>query len=112
MEAPLCSSQTTSPATTCMLTWPAFCTASYAKVGMRIVAMAPDALPAAACVCPWQRRRSPVPVRLSAAARTKTYFHLLLHRRLDELLAVVQPQQRVVLALDGPAPLAKLLEQR
>ena len=46
------------------------------------------------------------------AARTKQYFHSLLHRRLDDILAVAQPQQRVVLALDGPAPLAKLLEQR
>jgi hypothetical protein len=54
----------------------------------------------------------PLPACLSGAARTKTYFHLLLHRRLDELLASVRPQQRVVLALDGPAPLAKLLEQR
>lgn len=46
------------------------------------------------------------------AARTKQYFHLLLHRRLDEILAVASPRRRVVLALDGPAPLAKLLEQR
>ncbi|EFN50853.1 hypothetical protein CHLNCDRAFT_141768 [Chlorella variabilis] len=45
-------------------------------------------------------------------ARTKQYFHLLLHRRLDEILATTRPTQRVVLALDGPAPLAKLLEQR
>ena len=35
-----------------------------------------------------------------------------LYRRLDELLALLRPQRRVMLALDGPAPLAKLLEQR
>lgn len=35
-----------------------------------------------------------------------------LHRRLDELLALLRPKRRVMLALDGPAPLAKLLEQR
>ena len=46
------------------------------------------------------------------AARTKQYFHVLLHSRLDDILAATQPRQRVVLALDGPAPLAKLLEQR
>ena len=45
-------------------------------------------------------------------ARTKQYFHILLHRRLDEILATARPQRRVVFALDGPAPLAKLLEQR
>lgn len=39
-------------------------------------------------------------------------FHLLLHRRLDELLAKLAPRRRVILAMDGPAPLAKLLEQR
>ena len=47
-----------------------------------------------------------------AAARTKQYFHFTLHRRLDDILAAASPRKRVVLALDGPAPLAKLLEQR
>eukprot|EP00887_Chlorella_sp_A99_P007336 scaffold2.g7336.t1 len=45
-------------------------------------------------------------------SRTRVYFHAQLHRRLDEILTAVQPRQGVVLALDGPAPLAKLLEQR
>lgn len=80
---------------------------------MRIVGMEPNVLPAAACVWPWAAGCAATSACLSSgAARTKTYFHLLLHRRLDELLASVRPQQRVVLALDGPAPLAKLLEQR
>ncbi|KAL4857574.1 5'-3' exoribonuclease 2 [Chlorella vulgaris] len=43
---------------------------------------------------------------------TKQDFHQALHRRLDDILAKAKPRQRVVLALDGPAPLAKLLEQR
>ena len=46
------------------------------------------------------------------AARSRTYFHSLLHSRLDALLATAAPTQTVVLAMDGPAPLAKLLEQR
>jgi len=45
-------------------------------------------------------------------SRNRHGFHLLLHRRLDTLLATLSPNQRVVLAMDGPAPLAKLLEQR
>jgi 5'-3' exonuclease len=45
-------------------------------------------------------------------SHTKAYFHKLLHKRLDEILAATHPTKRVVLALDGPAPLAKLLEQR
>jgi hypothetical protein len=45
-------------------------------------------------------------------ARTRSGFHMLLHRRLDELLDKYSPTQRVVFAMDGPAPLAKLLEQR
>jgi hypothetical protein len=45
-------------------------------------------------------------------ARNRHGFHLLLHRRLDTLLGTLSPTERVVLAMDGPAPLAKLLEQR
>jgi XRN 5'-3' exonuclease N-terminus len=45
-------------------------------------------------------------------SRNRHGFHLLLHRRLDTLLAQLSPTERVVLAMDGPAPLAKLLEQR
>ncbi|KAH7622955.1 putative 5'-3' exoribonuclease 2 [Nannochloris sp. 'desiccata'] len=45
-------------------------------------------------------------------SRNRHGFHLLLHRRLDTLLSTLSPNERVVLAMDGPAPLAKLLEQR
>lgn len=45
-------------------------------------------------------------------AYSKSAFHLLLHRRLDELIDSLGPTKRVVIAMDGPAPLAKLLEQR
>lgn len=45
-------------------------------------------------------------------ARTRAYFHFLLHKRLDAILATCKPRKRVVIAMDGPAPLAKLLEQR
>jgi hypothetical protein len=62
---------------------------------------------------PLDLQHAPRPCLLCrTAARTKQYFHVLLHSRLDDILAATQPQQRVVLALDGPAPLAKLLEQR
>ncbi len=39
-------------------------------------------------------------------------FHGLLHKRLDEVFQLATPRKTVVLALDGPAPLAKLLTQR
>jgi 5'-3' exonuclease len=45
-------------------------------------------------------------------AYSKSAFHVLLHRRLDELIDSLGPTKRVVIAMDGPAPLAKLLEQR
>ncbi|KAI8102885.1 hypothetical protein M9434_005677 [Picochlorum sp. BPE23] len=45
-------------------------------------------------------------------AYSRNAFHMLLHKRLDELIDSLQPQKRVVIAMDGPAPLAKLLEQR
>ena len=45
-------------------------------------------------------------------AYSKSAFHVLLHRRLDELIDGLGPTKRVVIAMDGPAPLAKLLEQR
>ena len=48
----------------------------------------------------------------TCAARTVAGFHRLLHRELDEVLAATLPQRSVMLALDGPAPLAKLLLQR
>jgi hypothetical protein len=45
-------------------------------------------------------------------AFSRSAFHVLLHRRLDELIDSLGPKKRVVIAMDGPAPLAKLLEQR
>jgi hypothetical protein len=45
-------------------------------------------------------------------AYSRNAFHVLLHRRLDELIDSLGPKKRVVIAMDGPAPLAKLLEQR
>lgn len=45
-------------------------------------------------------------------AFSRNAFHILLHRRLDELIDSLGPRKRVVIAMDGPAPLAKLLEQR
>ncbi|BDA46842.1 probable 5'-3' exoribonuclease 1 at N-terminal half [Coccomyxa sp. Obi] len=40
------------------------------------------------------------------------HFHMRLHARLDKTLKLVDPRKSVVFALDGPAPLAKLLTQR
>ena len=37
---------------------------------------------------------------------------MLLYQRLDEVLGLCEPHKSVVFALDGPAPLAKLLTQR
>jgi XRN 5'-3' exonuclease N-terminus len=46
------------------------------------------------------------------AVRTEeAYFHKLF-RSLDHALSLARPQKSVLLALDGPAPLAKLLLQR
>ena len=46
------------------------------------------------------------------AANSLGKFHVLLFRELDRILARTQPRKSVVFALDGPAPLAKLLTQR
>ena len=46
------------------------------------------------------------------AANDVDHFHLLLYNRLDEVLGLCEPQKSVVFALDGPAPLAKLITQR
>ena len=46
------------------------------------------------------------------AANSPGKFHGLLFRELDRILARTQPRKSVVFALDGPAPLAKLLTQR
>ena len=78
----------------------------------RLRATAAAAAAAAARGCQPRDLTPPAAHVLPPAARTKQFFHTLLHRRLDEILAATRPRQRVVLALDGPAPLAKLLEQR
>lgn len=39
-------------------------------------------------------------------------FHRLLHRHLELLIKGVKPRKTVMMAVDGPAPLAKLLTQR
>lgn len=44
--------------------------------------------------------------------RDPASFHRRLHARLDDYISELRPRKRVVIALDGPAPLAKLLEQR
>jgi hypothetical protein len=49
---------------------------------------------------------------VSRKARSKAGLHAGLHARLDALLAAAAPRRSMLLALDGPAPLAKLLEQR
>ena len=46
------------------------------------------------------------------AARNVSRFHIALYRQLDEVLSRTHPRKSVVFALDGPAPLAKLLTQR
>lgn len=43
---------------------------------------------------------------------TEYQFHRRLHKRLDEYLEAFRPRKRLVLAMDGPGPFAKLLEQR
>ena len=49
---------------------------------------------------------------ISSAVRTLNRFHVSLYTHLDEVLRRTQPRKSVVFALDGPAPLAKLLTQR
>lgn len=46
------------------------------------------------------------------AARNLPHFHKILFARLDSIMALATPQKSVMFALDGPAPLAKLLTQR
>ena len=50
----------------------------------------------------------------SACLKAKTIEHAVLRifRELDATLRVLQPRKSVVLAFDGPGPLAKLLTQR
>lgn len=46
------------------------------------------------------------------AARNHNHFHKMLHKRLHGILESTQPTKSVMIAVDGPAPLAKLLTQR
>ena len=46
------------------------------------------------------------------AARDMNHFYLLLFRKCDFILDTCRPTKSVMFALDGPAPVAKLLTQR
>lgn len=46
------------------------------------------------------------------AANNMDHFHSLMYKKLDDILAATCPRKSVQFALDGPAPLAKLLTQR
>lgn len=48
---------------------------------------------------------------MGAATPEDSYFQNLF-KKLDEILATTKPKHSFMLALDGPAPLAKLLLQR
>ena len=63
---------------------------------------------------PWLGTYEAQPDKISVglAANDLGKFHVLLFRELDRILARTQPRKSVVFALDGPAPLAKLLTQR
>ena len=63
---------------------------------------------------PWLGTYGAQPDKISVglAANDLDKFHVLLFRELDRILARTQPRKSVVFALDGPAPLAKLLTQR
>lgn len=47
-----------------------------------------------------------------SAAYNLPHFHKVLFARLDSIMALASPRKSVMFALDGPAPLAKLLTQR
>lgn len=49
---------------------------------------------------------------MKLTARNMHHFHVLLYSKLDDMINRVQPRKSVFLAMDGPAPLAKLLTQR
>ena len=46
------------------------------------------------------------------AATDLPHFRRILFKRLDSVMAEASPKKSVMFALDGPAPLAKLLTQR
>lgn len=49
---------------------------------------------------------------VAAAGKSWEKFHKRLHSRLNAILDMTKPRKSVMLAVDGPAPLAKLLTQR
>ena len=49
---------------------------------------------------------------VSPTPTNRENLHKLLYKRLDELLRLAKARKTVMFALDGPAPLAKLLTQR
>ena len=49
---------------------------------------------------------------VALTATNRDNLHKLLYKRLDELLRLAKARKTVMFALDGPAPLAKLLTQR
>lgn len=53
-----------------------------------------------------------MPMSTPSAAKTKSGFYHALFRELNDVLLLTRPRLSVTLALDGPAPLAKLLTQR
>jgi XRN 5'-3' exonuclease N-terminus len=65
--------------------------------------------------CPLHRMRSPptqLPAPTCLAADNMDKFHAMLHKRLNDILRATNPRKTVMLAIDGPAPLAKLVTQR
>jgi hypothetical protein len=54
----------------------------------------------------------PAPAVMVFTARNLDAYHEVLYKRLDKLLNTTQPRKSVMLAIDGPAPLAKLMTQR
>lgn len=61
---------------------------------------------------PTPRPAAPCPARSLLSARNLDAYHEVLYKRLDKLLNTTQPRKSVMLAIDGPAPLAKLMTQR
>jgi 5'-3' exonuclease len=55
---------------------------------------------------------TPPPHPYIHAADCYDKYHALLHKRLDAIMRLTNPRKSVMLAIDGPAPLAKLITQR
>lgn len=65
--------------------------------------------PISPCYAPLQFNHSSL---CASAAYNLPHFHRILFSRLDSIMAMSSPKKSVMFALDGPAPLAKLLTQR